>query len=122
MPLAPMRNLNAPQENDDFYLMSGDLQVGHIYKRASESKPDRQFLWALNGVFGGPSEMRVSGMVATFGDAQAAVQENWDKWLTWAKLQEITKRSSHQPSVSQASEPARKDSKRVRRDSNTASD
>jgi len=113
MPLAPMRNLKAPQEADDFYLMSGDLQVGHIYKRASESKPDRQFLWALNGVFGGPPEMRVSGMVATFDEAQAALQENWDKWLAWAKLEEIrvagrarraavrsrrfTKPSTHQP-------------------------
>ena len=98
MPLAPMRNLQAPQEADDFYLMSGDLQVGHIYKRASESKPDRQFLWALNGVFGGPPEMRVSGMVATFDQAQAALQENWHKWLAWAKLEEITEPSTHQPS------------------------
>jgi hypothetical protein len=37
-------------------------------------------------------------MVATFDDAQAALQENWDKWLAWAKLEEITKPSTHQPS------------------------
>jgi hypothetical protein len=92
MPLALMRNLEAPIETSDFYLMSGDLRVGRIYERQGTQR--LEFLWALNGVFGGPHETRVAGKVATFDQAQAALQENWEKWLAWAKLQE---HSGHAP-------------------------
>ena len=90
MPLALMRNFEALQDATDYHLMSGDLRVGRIYERATEGKPEFRFLWALNGVFGGPHDMRVAGMAATFDQAQAVLQENWDKWLAWAKLQELS--------------------------------
>jgi hypothetical protein len=90
MPLALMRNFESPQDATDYYLMSGDLRVGRIYERATQGRPELQFLWALNGVFGGPREMRVAGGAATFDQAQAVLQENWEKWLAWAKLQELS--------------------------------
>src|ERR1700704_4825879 len=77
MPLALMRNFEAPQDATDYYLMSGDLRVGRIYER--QGTQGLEFLWALNGVFGGPHEMRVAGMVATFDQAQATLQENWEE-------------------------------------------
>jgi hypothetical protein len=88
MPLVLMRNFEAPQDTTDYYLTSGDLRVGRIYER--HGMHGLEFLWALNGVFGGPHEMRVAGMAATFDQAQAALQENWEKWLAWAKLQELS--------------------------------
>jgi hypothetical protein len=97
MPLVLMRNFEAPQETYDNYVMSGELRVGRIYKRATAGTPELQFLWALNGVFGGPHELRVAGMAATFDQAQAALQENWEKWLAWAKLQEISGPTPPQP-------------------------
>jgi hypothetical protein len=87
--------------------MSGELRVGRIYKRETAGKPELQFLWALNGVFGGPNEMRVAGMAATFEHAQAALQENWEKWLAWAKLQEI---SGSTPPQSPGDQPRSPDS------------
>src|SRR5882757_4060179 len=98
MPLVLMRNFEAPQETYDNYVMSGELRVGRIYKRATAGTPDLQFLWALNGVFGGPHELRVAGMPATFDQAQAALQENWEKWLAWAKLQELSDPAPLSPS------------------------
>src|ERR1700704_356923 len=95
MPLALMRNFEAPQDATDYYLMSGDLRVGRIYER--QGTQGLEFLWALNGVFGGPHELRVAGMAATFDQAQAALQENWEKWLAWAKLQEISGPTPPQP-------------------------
>ena len=96
MPLALMRNFEAPQDATDYYLTSGDLRVGRIYER--QGTQGLEFLWALNGVFGGPHEMRVAGMVATFDQAQAALQENWEKWLAWAKLQELSDPAPVSPS------------------------
>jgi hypothetical protein len=87
MPLALMRNFEAPQDATDYYLMSGDFARRPYLER--QGTQGLEFLWALNGVFGGPHEMRVAGMVATFDQAQAALQENWEKWLAWAKLQEL---------------------------------
>ena len=64
MPLALMRNFEAPQDATDYYLMSGDLRVGRIYER--QGTQGLEFLWALNGVFGGPHELRVAGMAAGY--------------------------------------------------------
>jgi hypothetical protein len=86
MPLALVRNFEAPQDAFDYYMVSGQLRVGRIYKRPITG--ELQFLWALNGVFSGPHDMRVAGMVSTFDQAQSALQENWEKWLAWARLQE----------------------------------
>jgi hypothetical protein len=44
--------------------------------------------------------MRVAGMAATFDQAQAALQGNWEKWLAWAKLQELS-----DPAPQSSSEP-----------------
>jgi hypothetical protein len=96
MPLALMRNFEAPQDATDYYLTSGDLRVGRIYER--QGTQGLEFLWALNGVFGGPHEMRVAGMAATFDQAQAALQGNWEKWLAWAKLQELSGPTPQAPS------------------------
>jgi hypothetical protein len=49
MPLALMRNFEAPQDATDYYLMSGDLRVGRIYER--QGTQGLEFLWALTTVF-----------------------------------------------------------------------
>jgi hypothetical protein len=67
--------------------MSGGLEVGRLYKRASV-RDDAQWVWAINGVIAAPDVMRSAGMAASFEEAQAQMNENWQKWLAWAKLQE----------------------------------
>jgi hypothetical protein len=84
MPLALMRIFEAPQEAPDFYLMSGELCVGRIYKRATEAR----IAISLGTCSAGPTKPRIAGMAAMFNQAQAALQDNWERWLAWAKLQE----------------------------------
>jgi hypothetical protein len=95
MPLVLKRNLQTQDDAFDNHVMSGELRVGRIYRRDIASRPELQFLWAINGVYGGPDGMRVSGITPTVDQAQAELQENWEKWLAWAGLQEIS--SPHQP-------------------------
>jgi hypothetical protein len=85
MPLVLMRNADA-----DFHVMSGSLQVSRIYKRQTV-RPEIQWLWALNGVYGGPDAMRITGMTETLDQAQAELKESWEKGTAWANLQESTK-------------------------------
>jgi hypothetical protein len=88
--LRPNTDSASAQLRTDHYVMSGELRVGRIYKRES-SKPELQWLWAINGVpLTGPDVMRVAGTAATFEEAEAQFKENWEKWLAWAKLQEIS--------------------------------
>jgi hypothetical protein len=59
MPLVLIRNADA-----DFHVMSGSLRVGRIYKRQT-ARPEIQWLWALNGVYGGPDAMRITGKTSS---------------------------------------------------------
>jgi hypothetical protein len=108
MPLTLMRNFEAPPEASDNYVLSGELRVGRIYQRVTIGRPE--FLWAINGVFGGPNNMRIAGMATTFDGAQAAFQENWEKWLAWARLQEIGGSNPAQPRSEPLQSPDSRDS------------
>ena len=91
MPLTLRSNPDTAPERrqSDHLVMSGELQVGRIYKRESTVNADSQWLWAINGVQrAGPEVMRVAGLTATLETAQAELTENWQKWLAWAHLQE----------------------------------
>jgi hypothetical protein len=73
----------------DHFVMSGGLCIGRIYKRESV-RSEAQWLWALNGISAPPEVMRSAGMSASFESAEAALKENWAKWLAWANLQEVS--------------------------------
>jgi hypothetical protein len=88
--LRPNTDSASARLRTDHHVMSGELRVGRIYKRES-SKPDLQWLWAINGVqLTGSEVMRIADTTATFEEAEAQLKENWEKWLAWAKLQEIS--------------------------------
>jgi hypothetical protein len=88
--LRPNTDSASARLRTDYHVLSGELRVGRIYKREA-SKPELQWLWAINGVqLTEPEVMRVAGTAATFEEAEAQVKENWDKWLAWAKLQEVS--------------------------------
>jgi hypothetical protein len=74
------------QEVTDYYVVSGGLRVGRVYKRESGVNSDRQWFWDISGVHPAPGVMGAVGTTATFEEAE----ENWDKWLAWAKLREIS--------------------------------
>jgi hypothetical protein len=89
--LRPNPDTALERRQSDHVVMSGELQVGRIYKRESTINADSQWLWAINGVQrAGPDVMRVAGLTTTLEAAQAELSENWQKWLAWAHLQELS--------------------------------
>jgi hypothetical protein len=46
--------------------------------------------------------MRVAGIATSFDQAKAELQENWEKWLAWANLQEAGAASFHPLGMSMA--------------------
>lgn len=76
----------------DCTAFSGGWAVGHIYYEAREGDGDgdepRTWFWSIHGVFGKPIGMRGHGVAATLEGAQADLEEQWQKWLRWAHLEE----------------------------------
>ena len=92
MPLALHPNpASAPvRRRTDHLVMSGQLEVGRIYRRDTPNESDSEWLWAINGVQrAAPGIMRVAGIAPSLEQAKAELQENWEKWLAWANLQEM---------------------------------
>jgi hypothetical protein len=91
MSLVLRQNPESPpaKRHTDHLVMSGGLRVGRIYKREGASRADAQWLSALNGISIGCEAARQAGIAATLEQAQAALKENWDKWLAWADLREL---------------------------------
>jgi hypothetical protein len=73
---------------DDYHVMSGELEVGQIYKRRAALRAEAQWLWALNGVPTTSDAPALTGLAATLDDAMAALKERWSKWLASSKLTE----------------------------------
>jgi hypothetical protein len=86
MPLTQVQN--PEKQTADFFVMSSNLQVGRIYRQSNAKTPETEWLWALNGVYGGPKSMRIAGMAATLGQAQSELQASWEAWMAWAGLQD----------------------------------
>jgi hypothetical protein len=77
---------------DDQLAMHGEWQIGRIDKRPSFSGPQSRYIWALNGVPGGPKGIRLSGVAATLDEAEAALKASWEEWLAWAHLSDVKER------------------------------
>jgi hypothetical protein len=73
----------------DLLVMHKQLRVGRIRRREAAINRASQWIWAITGVRDGPEAMRLSGTAATIEEAQAALQENWERWLAWAGLSEL---------------------------------
>jgi hypothetical protein len=90
--------------------MSGELRLGRIYQRIGPTRPEAQWIWAINGVYGGPHDMRRAGMTATFEQAHAELSGNWDKWLAWAGLRGDNPVSVQSPAIASTAPSASEDS------------
>lgn len=76
----------------DHKVMHGEWQVGQIDKRPSYTGSEPRWLWALNGVPGGPQGMRLAGVMPTLDEAEAELKKSWDQWLEWAGLSDVKAR------------------------------
>jgi hypothetical protein len=71
------------KDRPDYIVYSGEWDVGRIYQTRGGSKNMRWF-WSMT--VNGP--MARSGHVGTLEEAVAGVQECWNAWKAWAKLEE----------------------------------
>jgi hypothetical protein len=87
MPLLVIPN---PLSPNDHQVMHGEWRIGQINPALSGGT---RWTWALNGVPGGtPAEIRLAGVAATLDEAEAALTQSWEQWLTWASLSEVRER------------------------------
>jgi hypothetical protein len=94
MPLTLVQN--PEKQGADFFVMSNNLQIGRIYLGKTK-RHEIGWLWALNGVYGGPKSMRIAGMAATREQAQSELQASWETWKNWAGLQDAAARPADAP-------------------------
>jgi hypothetical protein len=77
-------NRNRP---DDYLVMSGDVRVGHIYKRPAAYR-ELEWLWAINRPYAEWLDLQLAGQTASLEQAKSELTENWKKVLS----AELTKR------------------------------
>jgi len=85
MPLLLVPSDDSP---GDRKVMHGALVVGQIYRRSAAMRAETQWLWAINGVPGGPVGLTLTGLAATPEEGLGALTEQWAKWLEWTNLAE----------------------------------
>jgi hypothetical protein len=71
-----------------YVAMSGGLAVGRICKTSDHLAGD--WSWSIFGINAGLGVMEIKGSLETFDEAKARVDANWEKWLVWAKLSELS--------------------------------
>lgn len=77
------------QQNPDYLVLHGALQVGRICKREVSLGLEAQWLWAINGSMDASREKHRSVTAETLEQAKADLTENWNRCLRWAKLAEM---------------------------------
>ena len=73
-------------------VMHGDWQVEQIERRPAFTGTEPRWLWALNGVRGGPEGIRIAGVTGTLDEAEADLRKSWEQWLAWAGLSDVKAR------------------------------
>jgi len=72
----------------DHRVLHGEWQIGQIDKRSSFVNKEPRWIWALNGVPGGPKGIRLAGVAESIEAAEAELKKSWEEWLAWAALAE----------------------------------
>jgi hypothetical protein len=72
--------------------MHGAWQIGQIEKRSALAGTNDRWIWALDGVYGGPKVICLAGAADTIGEAEAELKKSWEEWLAWAQLSDANAR------------------------------
>jgi hypothetical protein len=83
------RSAALQQYSPEYQVMQSSLPVGHINRQADSTPLEWRWYWTIDGVRLGPILMQFAGSSPTYEQAKEEITQNWDRWLTWAKLQEI---------------------------------
>jgi hypothetical protein len=91
MALALRRTGLAPpiySNHQDYAVIDGGREVGRIYGDRTPAAADAAWFWSIIVIGARHAGIKTDGRAATFYDAKAQFQDNYRKWLAWAKLEE----------------------------------
>jgi hypothetical protein len=79
-----LKQIEAEWPKEEFEVMHGQWQVGRV-----SHSPDLGWTWMFGGLSGGPDDLRRAGIAAALPEVRAQMDEQWAKWLAYAKLDPI---------------------------------
>jgi hypothetical protein len=74
--------------HQDYAVIDGGREVGRIYGDRTPAAADAAWFWSIIVIGARHAGIKTDGRAATFYDAKAQFQDNYRKWLAWAKLEE----------------------------------
>jgi hypothetical protein len=84
-------------------VLSGDLCIAHIGKVVLSAVAGRAVQWRWNFlIMAGPAGLEFHGYADTFEAAKAAVERNWQAWLTGGGTKGLRERSTGARVISDA--------------------
>jgi hypothetical protein len=90
MPLS-VTQIEAEWPKQEYEVAHGQLRVGLLSYAPSESR----WCWTIDGIAGGPDDLLRAGVGATLPAARAQMDEQWARWLAYAKLEPIEPNGAH---------------------------
>jgi hypothetical protein len=79
MKIPPLRLLPDHTRPDDYFVMSGDVRIGRIYKRPAVHQK-LEWLWAIHRAkYAKWLDVRLAGRAASLEQATMELTENWKK-------------------------------------------
>jgi hypothetical protein len=91
MALALRRTGLAPpicSNHQDYAVIDGGREVGRIYGDRTPAAADAAWFWSIIVIGARHAGIKTDGRAATFYDAKAQFEDNYRKWLAWAKLEQ----------------------------------
>jgi hypothetical protein len=75
-----------PQQKD-YTVFQDSRPIGRLYEDpAAGARHELRWCWAITVVVDARAGVRTEGWTASFEEAKAHFQENWERWKAWAKI------------------------------------
>ena len=88
MPLTLRSTKLAPpvyEHMGDYEVLDGGKSIGRIYEIPAPLRPDELWFWSIKVLGAHRAGIETVGRTATFEDATAQFNENYERWREWAK-------------------------------------
>ena len=77
----------AYQHQKDYTVFQDSRPIGRLYEDlAAGTRNELRWFWSITAVVDARSGARTDGCTASFEEAKAHFQENWERWKAWAKI------------------------------------
>ena len=71
----------------DYTVFQDSRPIGRLYEDpAAGTHHELQWFWSITVVVDARAGVRTDGWTASFEEAKAHFQENWERWKAWAKI------------------------------------